>query len=67
MNRQREIEHLMKRAGFTRIRSKRHTIWKHECGAVISTAQSPSDLNAIRQAKRQLARICQQHGIPFPE
>ncbi len=67
MSRQKEIETLMERAGFARLRTKRHTLWRHPSGAQISTSQSPSDGNAVRQVQRELRRVCQQWNIPPPE
>lgn len=66
MNRQRELEVLMKSAGFVRVRSKRHSVWKHPSGAMLSTSQSPSDRNAVKRAANQLTKVCQQWGLPLP-
>lgn len=66
VNRQRELETMMKQAGFSRLRTKRHTVWRHPTGAQLVTSQSPSDPNAIRAARRQLVKVCQQWGITVP-
>lgn len=67
MNPQKEIETMMKKAGFARLRTKRHTVWRHPTGAQLVTSQSPSDQNAVRAAKAALVKTCRQWGIPTPQ
>lgn len=66
MTRQKELETLMKSAGFSLARHKRHAIWKHPSGAMVSTSMSPSDKNAVKRAAQQLTKVCLEWGLPLP-
>ncbi len=67
MNKQKEIETLLKRAGFSRIKAKGHIKWRHPTGAQLVTSSSPSDPNAARAVARELRKVCQQWDIEYPE
>ena len=47
---------MMADVGCDLISEKRHLKWKHHTGVIITTSKTPSDINALKQIKRELRR-----------
>lgn len=53
-----KLEKKAKRQGWTMKRGSGHAKWYSPCGsAILTVSLSPSDRNAYRQIKRQLAKL----------
>lgn len=42
--------------GWTVVRHKRHIVLRHECGALLTVACSPSDVRALKNVKKNAER-----------
>ena len=49
--------------GFTLVRSRKHLIFDHPCGARLVTASSASDVRSIRNVEANIKRILKGYGI----
>ncbi len=57
MNHRHTVARLAASLGFELIRARRHAIWRHQqTGAVVVTASTPSDRQALRNIERDLRR-----------
>lgn len=55
--RQQDVKKLVQGYGFKLIRQKKHFIWKHPSGLVLTTAQSPSDRRALSNIDKRIRRM----------
>jgi predicted RNA binding protein YcfA (HicA-like mRNA interferase family) len=60
-----EIKKLCEKHGFKLMRSKKHFIWHHPSGAVMTTSKSASDQRAFanidKQARKAISQASQSH------
>lgn len=52
-----EIKKLCETHGFKLMREKKHFIWKHPSGVVLTTAKSASDRRALTNIDRRIKRL----------
>ena len=53
------VTEMMTAAEFSLIREKKHRVWKHHTGAIITTAKTVSDQRALKNIKRDIRRALQ--------
>ena len=49
--------------GFILLRSKRHMVFSHPCGARLVTSCSASDVRSIRNIEGDVRRLLRLHGV----
>jgi len=52
-----DVKKLCESHGFKLMREKKHFIWKHPSGVVLTTARSPSDRRALTNIDRRIKRL----------
>lgn len=52
-----DVKKLCESHGFKLIRSKKHFVWKHPSGVVLTTAKSPSDRRAFTNIDKRIKRL----------
>jgi predicted RNA binding protein YcfA (HicA-like mRNA interferase family) len=58
-----ELLRTVAKHGFTLVRSNKHLIFRHPCGAQLVTAASASDVRSIRNVEGNIRRILRRHGV----
>lgn len=53
----------LKRLGYGLVRSKRHLIYKHPCGAQVSVAKSASDKHSFGNLLSDARRMLRERGV----
>lgn len=61
-NYRRDLYRLMEAAGFQVLRTGKHLLWGHPCGARVVTSQSPSDHRAIQNCRQVVRKELARHG-----
>jgi len=52
-----ELKKLMKKNEFTLIRQKRHLVWEHINGGLVTTSSTPSCQGAIRSIMKDIKSV----------
>ena len=52
-----ELKKLMKKNQFTLIRQKKHLVWQHITGGLVTTSSTPSCQNAIRNIRKDIKSV----------
>ena len=52
-----ELKKLMKKNKFTLIRQKKHLVWEHITGGLVTTSSTPSCQNALRNIKQDIKSV----------
>jgi predicted RNA binding protein YcfA (HicA-like mRNA interferase family) len=52
-----ELKKLMKKNDFTLIRQKKHLVWEHTTGGLVTTSSTPSCKNALRNIMKDIKTV----------